>query len=61
MTPNAMVMVIPPITPPAIAGAFDLRDDGEEVNDAEWENDVVEAGVEEGAGIVGIGTISSGV
>jgi hypothetical protein len=34
-TPNAMAMAIPPMTPPAIAGAFALREDGEEVGDAE--------------------------
>jgi hypothetical protein len=35
VTPNAMAMAIPAMTPPAIAGVFDLRDDDEEVGDAE--------------------------
>ena len=54
-TPNAMAMAIPPMTPPAIAGAFDLREDGEGVDDAEW------ASVEDGASDVGVETINSGL
>jgi hypothetical protein len=46
MTPNATATAIPPMTPPAIAGAFDLREDAED--DAEWEDRAVEASIEEG-------------
>ena len=51
-TPNAMAMAIPPMTPPAMAGAFDLREGGD---DAEWAN------VEEGVSDVGDETINSGL
>ena len=32
-TPDAMAMTIPPTTPPAIAGAFDLRENEEGLDD----------------------------
>jgi hypothetical protein len=57
-TPNAMTMAIPPMMPPAIAGAFDLRGDVEEVDNAEWEGTTVEA---EGVSDVGVETINSGL
>jgi hypothetical protein len=44
-----MTMAIPPMTPPAIAGAFGLRK-----GDAEWEGEAVEASVEEGESDVGV-------
>jgi hypothetical protein len=59
MTPNAMATAIPPMTPPAIAGPFDLREDAED--DAEWEDNAVEASVEEGEGDVGVETTKSGL
>ena len=49
-TPNVMAMAIPPIMPPAIAGTFDLREDGEGVDDAE-----------DGASGVEVETINSGL
>ena len=65
-TPNAMAttMTVPPTTPPAIAGTFDLREAGEEVavvNDAEREDEVVEAGIEVvmDEGDVGVEVINS--
>jgi hypothetical protein len=60
-TLNATMMTIPPMTPPAIAGAFDLHEDAEEVDDAEWEDEAVEDSVEVGESDVGIETINSGL
>ena len=57
-TPNAMTMAIPPITPPTMAGVFDLREDAEGVGDADK---VVRTSVEDGVSDVRVETINSGL
>ena len=63
MMPNTTAMTSPPMTPPAIAGAFDLREDTEGVGDAECEGGVGEGDAGEGdAGDGGgVATTSSGL
>ena len=54
-TPNAMAMATPPMIPPTMAGAFDLREDTEGVDE------VVGTSVEDGVSDVLVATINSGL
>jgi hypothetical protein len=56
---NAMAMAIPPITPPEIAGAFNLCEDTKD--DAKWEDEALETSVEVAESDVGVETINSGL
>jgi hypothetical protein len=64
ITEKTTARIIPPVTPPAMAGVLDLREDVEGGDDAEGEDGVGEARVEEimGEGVgVGVATINSGL
>jgi hypothetical protein len=61
ITLNATTIMSPPMTPPAIAGALDLREDVEGVGDAECEDGVEDGMVECSDVGVGVATINSGL
>ena len=51
ITPKTTARMTPPMTPPAMAGVLDLRDDVEGVDDAECDDGMAEARVEEITGV----------